>query len=245
MIAWKQALERQLSEPGAPAAITLGALSRAASIARGADIPDRTLHAWIADAIARNRLAPLVRGLYLNRFTSPPGRLADAVPHVRRDAVVSLHTALDEAGAYNNPPHGVTAVVPLDIGPTRPRVGTVTTAQGPVYVRAIPRHILEAGAVEDRLDLDRGHAHPRATPEKALLDWLYLARSPRSTLSPPLLQDVDIGELDKARLRRLAKAMGLEQTLTRWREGNFVLRARASGKSQSDLRKRRPRRRRT
>src|SRR6185312_11405214 len=142
----------------------------------------------------------VVRGLYLNRFTSPPGRLADAVPHVRRDAVVSLHTALDEAGAYNNPPHGVTAVVPLDPGPIRPRTGTVDTAQGPVYLRALPRHILEAGAVQDRLDLDRGVAHPHATAEKALLDWLYLARSPRSTLSPPLLQDVEIGELDKGRL---------------------------------------------
>ncbi|MGH8227086.1 MAG: hypothetical protein ACREU3_04135 [Steroidobacteraceae bacterium] len=226
MIAWKQALERQLSEPGAPAAITLGALSRAASIARETDVPDRTLHAWITDATARGRLAPVVRGLYLNRFTSPPGRLADAVPHVRRDAVVSLHTALDEAGAYNNPPHGATAVVPLDAGPTRPRVGKVTTAEGPIYVRAIPRRILEAGALEDRLDLDRGRAHPRATPEKALLDWLYLARSPRSTLSPPSLQDVEIDELNNARLRRLAKAMGLEQTLTQWREGKFVLRAR-------------------
>ena len=232
MIAWKQALERQLSEPGAPAAMTLGALSRAASIARGTDVPDRTLQAWITDAMARGRLAPVVRGLYLNRFTSPPGRLADAVPRVRRDAVVSLHTALDEAGAYNNPPHGVTAIVPLDAGPTRPRVGKVSTAQGPVYVRAVPRRILEAGALEDRLDLDRERAHPRATPEKALLDWLYLARSPRSTLSPPLLQDVDIGELNKGRLRRLAKAMGLEQTLAQWREGKFILRARARGKSQ-------------
>lgn len=230
MIAWKQALERQLSEPGAPAAITLGALSRAASIARGTDVPDRTLHAWITDAMARKRLAPVVRGLYLNCFTSPPGRLADAVPHVRRDAVVSLHTALDEAGAYNNPPHGVTAIVPLDIGPTRPRVGTVTTAQGPVYVRAVPRRILEAGALEDRLDLERGRAHPRATPEKALLDWLYLARSPRSTLSPPSLPDIEMDELNKARLGRLAKAMDLEQALTLWREGKFVLRARQEGR---------------
>jgi hypothetical protein len=233
MTGWKQALERQLSEPGAPAAITLGALSRAAGIARGTDVPDRTLHAWIADATARNRLAPVVRGLYLNRFTSPPGRLADAVPHVRRDGVVSLHTALDEAGVYNNPPHGVTAIVPLDIGPTRPRVGRVVTAQGPVYVRAIPRRILEAGDLEDRLDLDRGLAHPRATPEKALLDWLYLARSPHSTLSPPLLQDVEIDELDKARLRRLAKAMGLEESLTQWRDGKLVLRARPAEKERA------------
>jgi hypothetical protein len=57
MIAWKQALERPLSEPGAPAAIPLGALSRAANIARGTDVPDRTLHAWITDAVARGRLA--------------------------------------------------------------------------------------------------------------------------------------------------------------------------------------------
>lgn len=238
MIPWKQALERQLSEPGAPAAVTLGALSRAAAIARGTEVPDRTLHAWITDAIARKRLAAVVRGLYLNRFTSPPGNLADAVPHVRRDAVVSLHTALDEAGAYNNPPHGVTAVVPLDTGPTRPRVGKVATAQGLVYVRAIPRRILEAGAVEDRLDLDRGVAHPRATPEKALLDWLYLAKSPRSTLSPPSPQDVEIGELDKARLRRLAKAMGLERTLMQWRAGEFILRDPPRGKTHANVSKR-------
>ena len=239
MIAWKQALERQLSEPGAPAAITLGALSRAASIARRTDVPDRTLQAWITDARARGRLAPVVRGLYLNRFTSPAGRLADAVPHVRRDAVVSLHTALDEGGAYNNPPHGVTAVVPLDTGPTRPRVGKVATAQGPIYVRAVPRRILEAGILEDRLDLDRGRAHPRATPEKALLDWLYLARSPRSTLAPPSPQDLELDELNKARLRRLAKAMGLEQTLRQWRLGEFLLRARPRGKIRPDAGKRR------
>lgn len=219
MIAWKQILERQLSATGAPSAITLGALSRAAHSARGAGVPDRTLHTWIRDAVARERLLPVVRGLYLNRFTSPAGRLADAVPHLRRDAVVSLHTALDEAGAYNNPPHGVTAVVPLDPGPTRPRVGTVDTAQGPVYVRALPRRMLEAGALEDRLDLDRGIAHPRATPEKALLDWLYLARSPRSTLSAPALDDVDLEELDTGRLRRLAKAMGLGHSLALWRDG--------------------------
>lgn len=228
MTPWKQALERQLSESGAPAAVTFGALSRAATIARGQSVPDRTLHSWIRDAVARKRLAAVVRGLYLNRFTSPVGRLADAVPHLRRDAVVSLHTALDEAGAYNNPPHGVTAVVPLDTGPTRPRVGTVPTAQGPVYVRALPRRILEAGAVEDRLDFDRGATHPRATPEKALLDWLYLARSPHSSLSPPALNDVDVEELDTARLRRLAKAMGIEHTLANWREGISTLKSKGS-----------------
>src|SRR5580658_635676 len=153
MTPWKQELERRLSESGAPSALPFTALARAAAIARGEPVPDPTLHAWITDAIARQRLAPVVRGLYLNRFTSPAGRLADATPLLRRDAIVSLHTALDEAGAYNNPPSAVTAIVPLDPGPTRPRVGRVDTEQGPVFFRAMPRRLLEAGEAEDRLDL--------------------------------------------------------------------------------------------
>jgi len=210
---WKQRVELELSRPGAPPALDLGTLARAACIARGETVPDATLQAWIRDAMARGRLAPVIRGVYLNRFTSPPGRLADAVPQLRRDAVVSLHSALDEAGLYNNPPAGVTAVVPQDPGPTRPRVGTVSTAQGPVHVRALPRRILEAGDVEDRLDLDRSVSHPHATPEKALLDWLYLAASPRSTLAAPPLFDIDLAALDRRRLRRLARAMDLEEAL--------------------------------
>jgi hypothetical protein len=177
------------------------------------------LYLWINDALARGRLLPVTRGLYLNRFTSPAGRLADAAPFVRRDAVVSLHSALDEAGIYNNPPAGVTAVVPLDTGPVRPRVGLIETAQGNVFIRAMPRRLLEAGSIEDRLDLERSLMHPHASAEKALLDWLYLARSPRSTLTAPSLHDIDLEELDNPKLDRLAKAMELQQTLRAWRRG--------------------------
>jgi hypothetical protein len=224
MTPWKQALERQLAAPDSPPVLSLAALARAAANARGSVVPDSTLHAWIKDAIARNRLAPVIRGLYLNYFTSLPGRLADAVPHLRRDAVVSLHSALDEAGAYNNPPVGVTAIVPLDPGPWRPVVGRIETAQGPVHVRSMPRKMLEAGELEDRLDLARSVAHPHATPEKALLDWLYLAASPRSTLAPPAPHDVDLDVLKGARLNRLARRMGLADVLQRWRAGQFLVR---------------------
>jgi hypothetical protein len=98
MTPWKQALERQLSAVGAPAALTLTAIERTAHTARGRRFPKQTLYLWINDASERDRLLPVKRGLYLNRFTSPAGRLADAVPFLRRDAVVSLNTALDEAG---------------------------------------------------------------------------------------------------------------------------------------------------
>ena len=219
MTPWKQELERRLSEPGAPPALPLTALARTAAIARGQPVPDSSLHDWIADAVARQRLAPVIRGLYLNRFTSPQGRLADAVPYLRRDAVVSLHSALDEAGLYNNPPAGVTAIVPLDPGPTRPRVGRIDTQQGPAFIRAMPRRFLEAGEIDDRLDFDRSATHPQATAEKALLDWLYLAASPRSTLAPPARHDVDVQQLDRTRLGRLAEKMELQKTLADWLEG--------------------------
>lgn len=219
MTPWKQALEKQLSAVGAPAALTLTAIARCAQSARGEPVPKQTLHQWINDAATRGRLQVVTRGLYLNRFTSPPGRLADAVPFLRRDAVVSLQSALDEAGAYNNPPAGVTAVVPLDSGSVRPRVGRIETANGSVFIRAMPRRLLEAGAIEDRLDPDRSLTHPQASAEKALLDWLYLAQSPRSTLTAPALHDLELDALDNAKLARLAKAMRLEATMHAWRRG--------------------------
>jgi hypothetical protein len=228
MTPWKQALERSLSDTSSPPVLPFTTLVRAAAIARGTSVPSATLHGWIADATARGRLAPVIRGLYLNRFVSPPGRLADAVPHLRRDAVVSLHTALDEAGAYNNPPAGVTAILPLDPGATRPVVGRVQTAEGSVYFRGMPRRMLEAGELADRLDLDRSRHHPHATAEKALLDWLYLASSPHSTLSPPALHDVDLEALDRRRLGQLAVDMALTEVLQQWQSGAPVVRQRRS-----------------
>jgi len=222
MTSWKQILERRLSESGAPPVLTLGELSRAAGLARETRMPDETLHAWIRDAIARKRLEAVTRGVYLNRFVSPEGRLADAAAHVRRDAIVSLQTALDEVGLLNNPPVSVTAVVPLDSGSMRPRVGRVQTAAGTLQFHAMPRALLEAGEIEDRLDLAQAGAHPRASPEKALLDWLYLARSPRSPVSPPALHDVDHDSLDKKRLMRLANAMKLKSALALWLSGQFT-----------------------
>ena len=40
----------------------------------------------------------------------------------------------------------------------------------------MPADLVEAGAVKDARDLR--FDYPRTTPEKALLDWLYLGNSP-------------------------------------------------------------------
>jgi hypothetical protein len=68
----------------------------------------------------------------------------------------------------------------------------------------------EAGTLEDRMDLDA--LYPRASPEKALLDWLYLGNSPRTKLAPPPL-DIDLTRLNAQHLKRLADRMQLSTQL--------------------------------
>jgi hypothetical protein len=58
--------------------------------------------------------------------------------------------------------------------------------------------------------------YPRATPEKALLDWLYLGASRYSKMAGPPL-DLELERLDASRLRRLARGMGLTEELAEWR----------------------------
>ena len=83
-------------------------------------------------------------------------------------------------------------------------------------------HAIRLGTVPSLVPI-RTSPHPRATPEKALLDWLYLANSSHSTLTPPSRGDVDVDVLNKKRLARLAKAMNLVEILGSWDEGRFVL----------------------
>ena len=66
-----------------------------------------------------------------------------------------------------------------------------------------------------------GVDYRRATPEAALLHWLYLSVSPRSRMSPPPL-DLDLGALDLKRLERLADGMRLDANLAIWRDRNVV-----------------------
>lgn len=225
MKSWQIELERQLGSPDAPGVITAASLARAAQL-RPSAVPTRTVQHWIRQACTRGRLRRVHKGLYINAFRSPPGRAAEAAAHLRRDAVVSLQSALSEAGILNNPPAIITAVVPIDTDGPLPSLGLVRTAVGNFSFRGLPRRIFEAGDVADRLDL-LGHPHfPCASAEKALLDWLYLAASPRSTLGAPASHDVDINALDAPKLRRLARAMSLTSLIDDWISRNHEVRAR-------------------
>jgi hypothetical protein len=121
---------------------------------------------------------------------------------------------LGDSGVWNNYTEWVTAVVPLSSRYATPSLGRVETGGGTFVFRGVPERVLETGAEVDRLVA--GVDYRRATPEAALLHWLYLSDSPRSRMSTPPM-DLDLGELDSKRLKRLAKGMHLDANLTIWR----------------------------
>lgn len=211
---WSTRLELALAEPSALRVLDTASIIQLANNVRR-DISKPTVERWIQEAVAANRLQRVVRGLYLNRLIAPPARLCEAAVWLRPGAVISLQTVLGDSGAWNNFTQWVTAVVPLSSRYTTPSLGRIETGAGTFVFRGVPERVLEAGAERDRLATELDYR--RATPEAALLHWLYLSGSPRSRMSAPPL-DLDLGALDLKRLKRLAIAMRLDENLTTWRD---------------------------
>lgn len=210
---WQVELERLLSAPEAPAVVDSGLIERLVIRVAGKRLAGSTLANWQRHAVNRGRLQRVIRGVYLNGFRSRPGQPTDAAHLLRRDAIVSLNTVLGDAGVLNNPSHTVTAIVPLDPGPVKPVTGRVKTGVGWFHFFAMPRAVLEAGNPDDRIDWSVTD-HVRATPERALVDWLYLASSRLSHRTAPNPGDLDMEMLNRKRFVRLARAVGVEETLT-------------------------------
>ena len=209
---WTTRLELVLADPSALRVLDKPSIVRLAGDARP-DVSDATVERWIQEAVSANRLQRVVRGLYLNRLISPPAQLSEAAVWLRPGAVISLQTVLGDAGVWNNFTDWVTAVVPLSRRYTTPSLGRVETAAGIFVFRGLPETVLEAGREEDRLA--GGPTYRRATPEAALLHWLYLSNSPRSRMSEPTL-DMDLTILNARRLNRLSRAMQLSGVLEGW-----------------------------
>jgi hypothetical protein len=211
-------LEFVLAEPSALRVLdTASIILMAKNVRRGISKP--SVERWIQDAVAAKRLQRVVRGLFLNRLIVPPPQLCEAAVWLRPGAVVSLQTVLGDSGMWNNYTDWVTAVVPLSSRYTTPSLGRFETQGGTFVFRGLPERVLEAGAKDDRLVT--GIDYRRATPEAALLHWLYLSASPRSRMSTPPL-DLDLGEMNLKRLKRLAAAMRLDANLCTWRAHNVV-----------------------
>lgn len=209
---WRTQLELALAEPA-----TLRVLDRKSILGLARAVRPRvsepTVERWIQDAVAANRLQRVVRGLYLNRMINPPAQLAEAAVWLRQGAVVSLQTVLGDAGVWNNYTGWVTAVVPFSRRYATPSLGRLAAAAGTFVFRGLPERVLEVGHEEDRLA--SGISYRRATPEAALLHWLYLSNSPRSRMSAPP-SDLELESIGSRKLKRLARAMDLSEQLESW-----------------------------
>lgn len=175
-----------------------------------------TVFKWIRDQTDAGVLRPIRRGLYLNQLARPQPSAADAAAFVRSGAIVSLQTVLGDAGVTNSYSDIVASVLPAQ-GRVAPSSRSVVGNGIEYRFHSMPARLLndEAGELEDRIDLEV--LYPRATPEKALLEWIYLGDSPRTKLAPPPL-DIDLERIDKHRVKRLADNMKLTEQLEAYLE---------------------------
>lgn len=232
---WTTRLELALAEPRALRVLDKRSIVGVAKQVRPG-ISEPSVERWIQDAVGAKRLQRVVRGLYLNCLLTPPARLCEAAVWLRPGALISLQTVLGDAGVWNNYTDWVTAVVPLSPRYTSPSLGRLNAAGGVFVFRGMPERVLEAGHEHDRLV--PGVAYRRATPEAALMHWLYLSRSPRSHISAPP-SDLDLAALNRGKLERLSRAMRLNDVLEVWRTRVHSRQAAQNGQERTSSRLRR------
>lgn len=193
-----------LSEDQAPRFVGMDRLASAAGVGPGGV---RALR----DALVREgALRTAGEGVYANGLAEPRVHQNEMVAHYGPGTYATLHTVLGESGVANNPSRTVYAVRADGPGVGAPDA-RLRTPLGDYRLLAMPREVMEAGEEEDRLEA--GGRYLRATPERAFLDWIWFAAR-KGLADPPL--DLDLSELDKDRIDRLAGAMGIRSALAAW-----------------------------
>lgn len=176
---------------------------------------DQAVRGWIQTLCGKagilQRMRQDGRSIFIATDPSRPVPPALVAHLLRRTAIVSLHSVLGEVGILNNPSRIVYAIVEAGtIDATRPK--SVANAVGEFRFVPMRPDVYHAGQDIDRMD-QKAH-YPKATPERALCDWLLLATPGTGMTYPPL--DMDIEDLDMNRLHRLAAAMNITPFLDSW-----------------------------
>lgn len=219
---WKVHAEKWLMSPESPFVLTTGSLRLLAEshhLETGDKAPaNATFFRWLKELVLAEKLIEVTQGVYLNRLGHRSESPAAAASFVRRGAVVSLSYVLEQAGLTNNFGETYTCVIPTQASWTTPQLSERhVPGLGTFRFHAMRLDRMEPqGAKTDDL-YDLRFSYQRATPEKALLDWIYLANSHRSRLTEPPL-DIHADELDPRRLKRLALKMGIAPELAAWTE---------------------------
>lgn len=223
---WKIRAEARLLDPETPAVLTTAMLT--AMVGSGETTPPSaaTLQRWLRDMTASTKLREVIKGVYLNRMGHNDVTPAAAAQWIRARSVVSLTWVMEQAGVTNNIGDTITCVIPTDPSWTNPQIGDRRTALGTFRFFAMPARLVQFDEVSPVLaDVrDLRFDYPRSTPEKALLDWIYLGASARSRMTRPPM-DLDTSLLDRRRLERLAKRMGMVAALDQWQTAHAAYQA--------------------
>ena len=213
--AWKLAAEARLMDPVTPIVLKTNAVEMIATSSLSKPPSRATFNRWLQDLVASRKLRPVTKGIYINRLGHRDASPAAAAHWIRSRSIVSLAWVLEQAGVTNNLGDTITCVIPIDVTWPSPQISDRSTAAGTFRFFAMPAHLTDerAGRLADVRDLR--FDYPRATAEKALLDWLYLGASARSRMTRPPM-DLEIESLDRRRLKRLAKSMKLTDLLDAW-----------------------------
>ncbi|MEI8326435.1 MAG: hypothetical protein WCH44_13935 [Betaproteobacteria bacterium] len=213
--AWKIALDKMLIHSEAEVWTTGSLWSDALLQTKPPSRP--TFERWISEAVQAGKLKKVRAGIFVNAAGNSSVSPAAAAGFIRRSAIPSLSWVLEQNWILNNFGDVITCTVPMAPGLQVPNLSAVKTPYGTYQFRALPWRLQELDALPVADWRDDRYAHPRATPEKAFCDWLYLGQSPRSSLrSAPF--DLDYDKFNKARLKRIVGAMGIKETYENWLE---------------------------
>lgn len=168
-------------------------------------------------------IVKLKRDHYVNMLTFPKITPEELPSIIYPGAVISLHSALMGSGALNNPSRITTAITPT-YKPGWNKVKKVISESpfGEAWIFRIPEDIVLADGVEHDDMFAIGYAYPMATPEKAIVDWIFIAAMQERNETkgdlplgyPPL--DIDLDKINIQRLERIAKALGLQVEIAEW-----------------------------
>lgn len=195
-------LTRDLAQPGAPRALNYRQLGRLLGEPSESTVV-RTLRRLTEGGI----LVRAMRNVYFNAMQ--PYELADALPLIVPEGVLSLNSVLGRAGISNNPSRNLHVVVPLrEKGQASGfRYNSRRFQDGTrLNLYSLPGRYFDFG-LESRETRFRA-----ATPEKALCDWLYLQESPRSRVTR-VPSDLEFDRFNRRRLTAYARRMGVEAAL--------------------------------
>jgi hypothetical protein len=186
-------------------------------------IADSTVHRWINEMEKAGFLRSVQSGIYANLLAIPAPVPDQAASLLRHGAIVSLQSALREAGVDNNPSGIVTAIIPVESYTVKnfPRPGEFTTPFGRFRFYTMKAELFseDIGREDDLYDPRK--IYRMATPEKAILDWIYISHSTRigksdnRRMAPPHM-DLDLENVSIAKMTRMAERMGISEQFNEW-----------------------------